>query len=299
MGTSAFAVPALEAMAALPHDLVAVYTQPPRPAGRGQKARQSPVHETAERLGLEVRTPASLKDEASQSAFRALNADIAIVASYGLILRRPILDAPRLGCFNLHASLLPRWRGAAPIQRAIEAGDRETGITIFRMEEGLDTGRMLRRAPLAIGPTETAASLHDRLATLAAEILPATLAAIESGTANEEPQDDSLACYAKKLDKAEARLDFTAPATLLERRIRAFDPWPGTWCLAGQERLNILEARVVPGSGDPGEVVGRPLQIACGEAVLDVTRIKRQGRKAMSAAELQRGFTIPLGMRLD
>jgi len=299
MGTSAFAVPALEAMAALPHDLVAVYTQPPRPAGRGQKARQSPVHETAERLGLEVRTPASLKDEASQSAFRALNADIAIVASYGLILRRPILDAPRLGCFNLHASLLPRWRGAAPIQRAIEAGDRETGITIFRMEEGLDTGRMLRRAPLAIGPTETAASLHDRLATLAAEILPATLAAIESGTANAEPQDDSLACYAKKLDKAEARLDFTAPATLLERRIRAFDPWPGTWCLAGQERLNILEARVVPGSGDPGEVVGRPLQIACGEAVLDVTRIKRQGRKAMSAAELQRGFTIPLGMRLD
>lgn len=299
MGTSAFAVPALEAMAALPHDLVAVYTQPPRPAGRGQKARQSPVHETAERLGLEVRTPASLKDEASQSAFRALNADIAIVASYGLILRRPILDAPRLGCFNLHASLLPRWRGAAPIQRAIEAGDRETGITIFRMEEGLDTGRMLRRAPLAIGPTETAASLHDRLATLAAEILPATLAAIESGTANEEPQDDSLACYAKKLDKAEARLDFRARATLLERRIRAFDPWPGTWCLAGQERLNILEARVVPGSGDPGEVVGRPLQIACGEAVLDVTRIKRQGRKAMSAAELQRGFTIPLGMRLD
>ena len=299
MGTSAFAVPALEAMAALPHHLVAVYTQPPRPAGRGQKARQSPVHETAERLGLEVRTPASLKDEASQAAFHALEADIAIVASYGLILRRPILEAPRLGCFNLHASLLPRWRGAAPIQRAIEAGDRETGITIFRMEEGLDTGRMLRRAPLAIGPTETAASLHDRLATLAAEILPATLAAIESGTSSEEPQDDSLACYAKKLDKAEARLDFKAPASLLERRIRAFDPWPGTWCLAGQERLNILEARVVSGAGEPGEVVGRPLQIACGEAVLDVTRVKRQGRKAMSAAELQRGFTIPLGMRLD
>lgn len=299
MGTSAFAVPALEAMAALPHDLVAVYTQPPRPAGRGQKARQSPVHETAERLGLEVRTPVSLKDEASQSAFRALDADIAIVASYGLILRRPILEAPRLGCFNLHASLLPRWRGAAPIQRAIEAGDRETGITIFRMAEGLDTGPMLRRAPLAIGPTETTASLHDRLAALAADILPDTLAAIEGGTASEEPQDDSLACYAKKLDKAEARLDFTAPASLLERRIRAFDPSPGTWCLAGQERLTILEARVVQGSGEPGEVVGRPLQVACGEAVLDITRVKRQGRKAMSAADLQRGFTIPLGMRLD
>ncbi len=298
MGTSGFAVPALQAMAALPHDLVAVYTQPPRPAGRGQQTRKSAVHEAAERLGLEIRTPASLKDEASQAAFRDLEPDITIVASYGLILRRPILDAPRLGCFNLHASLLPRWRGAAPIQRAIEAGDSETGITIFRMEEGLDTGPMLRRAPLPIGPTETAESLHDRLASLAAGILPKTLAAIASGTATEEPQDDSLACYAKKLDKAEARLDFTAPASLLERRIRAFDPWPGTWCLVGEERLNILEARVVSGAGEPGEVVGRPLQVACGEAVLDVIRVKRPGRKAMTAAELQRGFTIPLGMRL-
>jgi methionyl-tRNA formyltransferase len=299
MGTSAFAVPALEAMAALPHEVVAVLTQPPRPAGRGQRERRSAVHETAERLGLEVRTPASLKDEASQAAFRALDADIAIVASYGLILRRPILDAPRLGCFNLHASLLPRWRGAAPIQRAIEAGDTESGITIFRMEEGLDTGPMLRRAALAIEPQETASSLHDRLANLAAAVLPEVIEAIAGGTAPEEPQDDALACYAKKLDKAEARLDFTAPATLLERRIRAFDPWPGTWCMAGQERLNILAARVVPGNGEPGEVVGLPLQLACGEAVLDVTRVKRQGRKAMSAADLQRGFTIPLGMRLS
>jgi methionyl-tRNA formyltransferase len=299
MGTSPFAVPALEAMAALPHDVVAVYTQPPRPAGRGHRERCSAVHETADLLGLEVRTPASLKDEASQAAFRALDADIAIVASYGLILRRPILDAPRLGCFNLHASLLPRWRGAAPIQRAIEAGDDETGITVFRMEEGLDTGLMLRREPLAIGPRETASSLHDRLASLAAGVLPEVIEAIASGTAHEEPQDEALACYAKKLDKAEARLDFTASATLLERRIRAFDPWPGTWCMVGQERLTILEARVVPGSGEPGEVVGLPLQLACSEAVLDVTRVKRQGRKAMSAADLQRGFTIPLGMRLS
>ena len=298
MGTSAFAVPPLEAVAALPHELVAVYTQPPRPAGRGHQMRKSPVHETAERLGLEVRTPPSLKDEASQAAFRRLDADIAIVASYGLILRKPILDAPRLGCFNLHASLLPRWRGAAPIQRAIEAGDRETGITVFRMEEGLDTGPMLHRAPLPIAADETASRLHDRLARLAAECLPAVVESIADGTAREEPQDDSLACYAKKLDKAEARLDFTAPASLLERRIRAFDPWPGTWCTVGEERLNILEARVVRGAGEPGEVVGLPLQIACGEAVLDVIRVKRQGRKAMSAADLQRGFTIPLGMRL-
>ncbi len=299
MGTSAFAVPALEAMVVLPHDVVAVYTQPPRPAGRGHRDRRSAVHETADRLGLPVRTPASLKDEASQAAFRALDADIAIVASYGLILRRPILDAPRLGCFNLHASLLPRWRGAAPIQRAIEAGDDESGITIFRMEEGLDTGPMLRREPLAITPGETASSLHDRLASLAAAVLPEVIEAIANGTASEEPQDEALACYAKKLDKAEARLDFTASATLLERRIRAFDPWPGTWCMAGQERLNILDARVVAGSGEPGEVVGLPLQLACGEAVLDVTRVKRQGRKAMSAADLQRGYTIPLGMRLS
>jgi len=299
MGTSAFAVPALEAMAALPHEVVAVYTQPPRPAGRGQQVRKSPVHETADRLGLEVRIPASLKDEASQAAFRELEADITIVASYGLILRKPVLDAPRLGCFNLHASLLPRWRGAAPIQRAIEAGDSETGITVFRMEEGLDTGPMLHRAPLAIEPDETAGRLHDRLAGLAAECLPEVIESIADGTAREEPQDDSLACYAKKLDKDEARLDFTAPASLLERRIRAFDPWPGTWCLVGEERLNILDARVVSGvGGEPGEVVGLPLQIACGEGVLDVTRVKREGRKAMSAADLQRGFTIPLGMRL-
>lgn len=302
LGTSAFAVPALQAMAALPHEVVAVYTQPPRPAGRGHRERRSPVHETAERLGLEVRTPASLKDEASRQAFRALDADIAIVASYGLILRRPILDAPWHGCFNLHASALPRWRGAAPIQRAIEAGDDETGVTIFRMAEGLDTGPMLRREPLAIRPDETASSLHDRLAELAAGIVPEVIEAIASGTAEEEPQDEALACYAKKLDKAEARLDFTAAASLLERRIRAFDPWPGTWCTAGQERLNILEARVVASvgePGEPGEVVGLPLQIACGEGVLDITRVTRQGRKAMSAADLQRGFTIPLGMRLS
>jgi methionyl-tRNA formyltransferase len=298
LGTSAFAVPALEAMAALPHELFAVYTQPPRPAGRGHQLRKSAVHEAADRLGLEVRTPASLKDEANQAAFREFRTDIAIVASYGLILRKPILEAPRLGCFNLHASLLPRWRGAAPIQRAIEAGDSETGITIFRMEAGLDTGPMLRRAALPIATHETADHLHDRLAALAAEILPETLDAIAEGTASEEPQDDGLACYAKKLDKTEAKLDFTEPADLLERRIRAFDPWPGTWCLVGEERLNILDARVVSGSGEPGEVVGRPLQIACGEDVLDVTRVKRQGRKAMSAADLQRGFTIPLGMRL-
>jgi methionyl-tRNA formyltransferase len=299
MGTSAFAVPALDALAALPHDLVAVYTQPPRPAGRGQCLQRSAVHEAAERLGLEVRTPATLKDEAAQAAFADLDADIAIVASYGLLLRKAILDAPRLGCFNVHASILPRWRGAAPIQRAIEAGDTTTGITIFRMEEGLDTGPMLLRRTIPIRQGETAGGLHDRLADLARLLLPGFVDGLVAGSLVETPQDDSEATYARKLDKAEARLDFAAQAALLERRVRAFDPWPGTWCMAGDERLAVLEARAVAGRGNPGEVVGLPLAIACGEGVLDVVRVRRQGRKAMTAAELQRGFALPVGTRLD
>ncbi len=300
MGTSAFAVPALEALVATGHPVVAVYTQPPRPAGRGQKVQPSAVHEVALRLGLEVRTPASLRDEAAQAAFRALVPDLAIVASYGLLLRRPILAAPRLGCFNLHASILPRWRGAAPIQRAIEAGDAESGITIFRMEEGLDTGPMLVRQAVPIGARETAGALHDRLAALAAALLPDFLTALAAGRLVETPQDERRACYARKLDKAEARLDFTRPAAELERRIRAFDPWPGTWCTVGDERLAILAARVAEGEGRgaPGEVVRAPLVVACGAGALEVLRVRRQGRNAMSAAELQRGFAIPPGSRL-
>jgi methionyl-tRNA formyltransferase len=303
MGTSAFAVPALETLAAMAHDLVAVYTQPPRPAGRGQRERRSAVHEAADRLGLAVRTPPSLKDEAAQAAFQELAPDLAIVASYGLLLRRPILAAPRLGCFNVHASILPRWRGAAPIQRAIEAGDTTTGITIFRMEEGLDTGPMLVRRAIAIRKDDTAGTLHDRLADLGGKIVPGFVDDLVAGTLAEIPQNDAEACYARKLDKAEGRLDFTAPAAVLERRVRAFDPFPGTWCMAGDERLAVLEARigeelVGEGQGTPGEVVGLPLRIACGEGVLDVVRVKRQGRTAMSAAELQRGFAIALGTRL-
>jgi methionyl-tRNA formyltransferase len=298
MGTSAFAVPALDALAALPHRIVAVYTQPPRRAGRGQKAQKSAVHLTAERLGIEVRTPSTLKDEAAQADFCGLRPDLVIVASYGLLLRRPILETPGLGCFNIHASLLPRWRGAAPIQRAIEAGDTSTGLTIFRMEEGLDTGRMLVRAPLPIEPAETAGALHDRLALLGAELMPAFVAGVADGRLEEVIQNEAEACYARKLDKTEAHLDFAAPAELLARRIRAFDPWPGTWCMVGDERLALLEAEPVAGSGDPGEVVGLPLDIACGTGVLRASRVKRQGRTAMTAAELQRGFAIPLGTRL-
>lgn len=298
MGTSAFAVPALERLAGLPHGIVAVYTQPPRPAGRGQHERKSAVHEAADRLGLPARTPATLKDADAQAAFRALAADLVIVASYGLLLRRPILESPRLGCFNIHASLLPRWRGAAPIQRAIEAGDRTTGITLFRMEEGLDTGPVLLREAVEIGANETAGGLHDRLALLGASMLPRFIDGLVAGTLAEEAQDEALACYARKLDKAEARLDFQQPAETLARRIRAFDPWPGTWCMAGDERLAILAAEAIEGKGEPGTVVGPPLKIACGEGLLDVAQVRRQGRKAMTTAELQRGFPLPPGTRL-
>lgn len=298
MGTSDFAVPALEALAALPHELVAVYTQPPRPAGRGHRPRPTAVHEAAEALGLAVRTPATLKDEETRAELLALRPDLVLVASYGLLLRRPVLEAPGLGCFNIHASLLPRWRGAAPIQRAIEAGDAVTGITLFRMEEGLDTGPMLAREALSIGARETAAELHDRLARLGAAMLPGFIADLVAGRLVEERQDESLACYARKLDKAEARLDFTQPAKVLDRRIRAFDPWPGTWCQAGGERLAILAANVVEGRGEPGTIIGQPLTVACGEGALALLRVRREGRKPMTAAELQRGFPLPPGSRL-
>ncbi len=298
MGTSAFAVPALRSLAALGHELVAVYTQPPRPAGRGHQPRLTPVHEAAIALGLDVRTPASLKGDEAQAAFLALRPDLVIVASYGLLLRRPVLEAPGLGCFNIHASLLPRWRGAAPIQRAIEAGDAVSGITLFRMEEGLDTGPMLVRRELEIGAGETAGELHDRLAALAADMLPGFVADLAAGRLAEEPQDDSLACYARKLDKAEARLDFTQPAPVLERRIRAFDPWPGSWCLAGKERLAILEARPAEGEGEPGTIIELPLTVACGEGALELVRVRREGRKPVTTPELQRGFPLPVGTRL-
>jgi methionyl-tRNA formyltransferase len=228
MGTSAFAVPALEALAALSHPIVAVYTQPPRPAGRGQHERRSAVHEAAAGLGLKVRTPSTLKDDAAQAAFRALRHDLVVVASYGLLLRRPILEAPRLGCFNIHASLLPRWRGAAPIQRAIEAGDPETGITLFRMEEGLDTGPMLLREALTIGRTRRLHSLHDRLAWLGGRMLPGFVDGLTAGTLAEEPQDEALAVYARKLDKAEARLDFNGIGPDPGPARARLDPWPGT-----------------------------------------------------------------------
>jgi methionyl-tRNA formyltransferase len=299
MGTTGFVVPSLERLLALGHEVAAVYTQPPRPAGRGHRPRRAPAHEAAERLGLEVRTPRTLKDPEVQAGFAALRADLAVVGAYGLLLPRPVLEAPRLGCVNLHASLLPRWRGAAPIERAILAGDAETGITIFRMEEGLDTGPVLTRRATAIGPATTAAELHERLARLAAELLPEVVDGLAAGTLRAVPQPQEGVTHARKLERAEGRLDFAEPAALIERRLRALNPAPGCWCEARGERLTLLAGEVVSGhGGEPGTVIGPPLVVACGEDALRVTRAQRAGRKPMSAEELQRGFPLPPGTRL-
>lgn len=299
MGTSPFAVPSLERLAALGYPVLAAYTQPPRPAGRGHKVQKSALHEAAERLGIEVRTPRTLRDPEVQAEFAAWGADLAVVGAYGLLLPKAILDAPRLGCVNLHGSLLPRWRGAAPIQRAILAGDAESGISIFQMEEGLDTGPVYAMRPVPIGPRTTAPELHDRLAALAAEMIPGIVNGLAAGTLHAEPQPAEGATYAHKLRREEGRIDFAEPAALVERRLRALNPWTGCYTEVAGERLGLLEGEVADGpAGEPGTVVGLPLTVACGEGAVRVTRVQRAGRKAMGAEEMQRGFAVPAGTRL-
>ena len=295
MGTTGFVLPSLGALLAAGHDIAAVYTQPPRPAGRGHELRRTPVHEAAERLGLEVRTPRTLKDAEAQAEFVAIGADLAVVGAYGLLLLRPILDAPRLGCINLHASLLPRWRGAAPIERAILAGDTVTGISVFRMEEGLDTGPIYAVRPLPIGPTMTAPELHERLATLAAEMITSVITRIAAGTLPATPQPERGVTYARKLAHEEGRLDFAEPAEMVERKLRALSPAPGCWCEARGERLSLHSGRVVAGSAAPGMIIALPLTIACGTDALQVTQVQRAGKRQMTPDELQRGFALPLG----
>lgn len=298
MGTSAFATGPLEAAARSRHELIAVYTQPPRPAGRGHKERRTEVHEAALALGLDVRTPERLRAEQVQD-LRALAPDLVLVASYGLLLPRSVLDVPPLGSWNLHASILPRWRGAAPIQRAILAGDGETGISIFLMEEGLDTGPIAEVRAIAIEPAESARSLHARLSRLAAEMVPGFLDRASTGSLRLEPQPNTGVSYAHKLTKSEATIDWRHDALAIERQVRAFDPWPGAWCSVGGERLRILRGRTVEGAGEPGEIIGAPLTIACGRGALAVERLQRQGRAALEAADFLRGFDLPLGTRLD
>ncbi|BBE35107.1 methionyl-tRNA formyltransferase [Sphingosinicella microcystinivorans] len=294
MGTPAFAVPALEALVAAGHDVAAVYTQPPRPAQRGKQPQASAVQQAAERLGLPVRFPVNFKDEADREAFAALGADVAVVAAYGLILPQAILDAPRRGCLNIHASLLPRWRGAAPIQRAILAGDTSTGVTIMQMERGLDTGPMLLTAETPVD-AKTAGALTDELAAMGAKLI---VEALARDTLSAEPQPAEGVTYAHKIDKAEAALDFSRSAPEVERAVRAFNPAPGAFTLLGQERLRILACDVVDASGGPSVTLDDQLTIGCGTGAIRPTLVQRPGKRAMDVAEVLRGFPVPAGTRL-
>jgi len=292
MGTPDFAVPTLDALIAAGHEIVAVYAQPPRPAGRGRGLAPSPVQRRAEEAGIEVRTPVSLKSGEEQAAFAALGLDVAVVAAYGLILPEPILEAPRHGCLNVHASLLPRWRGAAPIQRAILAGDALTGITIMEMERGLDTGPMLALRPAEVG-RKTAGALSAELAVLGAEMMIEVLARLPN--VGRMPQPALSATYAPKIEKHEAKLDFAQPAEAVERQIRAFNPAPGAFFEYESERIKVLVAEVSDLSGAPGTVLDHGLAIACAQGSIVPSLVQRAGRGPMATAELLRGFVIPVG----
>jgi methionyl-tRNA formyltransferase len=295
MGTPDFAAVALRALVAAGHEVVAVYSQPPRPSGRGQSVRLQPVHEAAQHLSLPVHTPPRLRKITSEwDAFRALDLDAAVVAAYGLILPAAMLEAPRFGCLNIHASLLPRWRGAAPIQASILAGDAESGVTIMQMDEGLDTGAMLLREAVPITPTTTGGTLHDQLAELGGRLIVRALA--ERPTAIPQPPEGAI--YAPKLAREDGRLDWTDSAANLDRRIRAFDPWPGTHTTLGAETLKILAATQAEGAGPPGTVLDDQLTIATGEAALRITRLQAPGRAAMTAQAFLNGRKIAPGTRL-
>ena len=290
MGTPEFSVPVLDALVAAGHEIAAVYCQPPRPAGRGKKERPSPVQARAETLGLTVRYPTTLRDAAAQADFAALDADAAVVVAYGLILPQAVLDAPKLGCLNIHASLLPRWRGAAPIHRAIMAGDKETGVCIMRMEAGLDTGPVLLCRKTPIGAEETTGELHDRLSALGAKAIVEALARLDRLTP--APQPDEGVTYAAKIDKTEAAIDWTRPAAEVSRLIRGLAPFPGAWTMVDGERVKFHGARVVPGKGAPGEVLGG-FRIACGDGAVEITKVQREGKKVLVAQEVLRGMTLP------
>jgi methionyl-tRNA formyltransferase len=295
MGTPEFAVPTLDLLIGAGHDIAAVYTQPPRPAGRGKALAPSPVQRRAEEAGIEVRTPVSLKGAEEQEAFIALGLDAAVVAAYGLILPEPILAAPLYGCLNVHASILPRWRGAAPIQRAILAGDALTGVTIMQMEKGLDIGPMMGVLPAAVAG-KTAGELTAELAQTGATLMRRVLQLLPE--VGRVPQDDSKATYAPKIGKEEARLDFSRTASEVERQVRAFNPAPGAFFEYEGERIKVLAAAISELEGTPGEVLGPDLAIACGAGSVVPTLVQRAGRAAMSPAELLRGFPIPPGARL-
>jgi len=299
MGTPDFSVSILAGLIDAGHDVVCVYSQPPRKSGRGQKVNLTPVHAYAQSHGIEVRTPLSLKSADEQQAFADLKADCAIVAAYGLILPKAILDAPKYGCLNAHASILPRWRGAAPIQRAIEAGDDVSGVTIMQMDEGLDTGDMLLVQPVAITPSTTGESLHDSLSVESAQLVLEALRAIQGGFAKPQPQPQDGVTYAKKLEKDESRIDWQQPAQVIERKIRAFTPWPGTWFGVGKDRIKVIEAELCDGQGDAGtRLEGDGLVIACADGALRLKKVQRSGKGVTDADSFLRGFDIAVGKKL-
>jgi methionyl-tRNA formyltransferase len=298
MGSAAFGLPALKALLAAGHRIKAVYAQPPKPAGRGHKEQPCPVHAAARDFGLPVKTPKSLRDPSEHDQFKRLGADAAVVAAYGLILPAPILAAPRLGCLNIHASLLPRWRGAAPIQRAILAGDTETGVTVMHMDEGLDTGAILLAEKIPIGAQATAGEVHDALAALGAKLIVRALEGVAAGTLVATPQPAEGVTYAAKLARDEGRLDWRKPAAELARAVRALNPWPGTWFEHQGERIKVLAAKDVAGNGPPGAVLDDSPAVACGAGALKFLTLQRAGRAAMAAAEFLRGYALSVGTRL-
>ncbi len=303
MGTPDFAVPILNALIGQGHEIVAVYSQPPRPAGRrGLELTPSPVQRNAEQFGIDVRTPTSLRGADEQQAFRDLNADVAVVVAYGLILPREILEGTRLGCYNGHASLLPRWRGAAPIQRAIMAGDLESGIMIMKMDVGLDTGPVAMVEKVKITADMTAGELHDQLSTAGADLMVRAMAALERDSLTLTPQSEDGVTYASKITKAETRIDWSDPAIEIHNRIRGLAPFPGTWCemeIGGElERIKLLRSVLATGVGDPGTVLDDSLRIACGEGAVRLRSLQRAGGKVMDSLEFQRGAKIAQGTRL-
>ena len=297
MGTPEFAVPTLTEIVSAGHEVVAVYTRAPKPAGRGQAERKSPVHEAAEGFGIPVMTPKSLRNEAEQIAFAAFNADVAVVVAYGLILPGPILDAPKLGCLNLHGSLLPRWRGAAPIQRAVLAGDARTGVMVMQMDEGLDTGPVALVDEMPIGPDMTTGEVHDAMMRVGADLMGRALAALERGSLTFTPQSEDGVTYASKIEKAESRIDWSKPAQEVHNLIRGMSPFPGAWFeldLGGQAtRVKVIRSTIGSGSGAPGTILP-DLTIACGEGAVRLVTVQREGKAAMDAATFLRGAgTLP------
>src|SRR3954468_23280514 len=298
MGKPDFAVPPFPELIAQGHEIPAVYSQPPRPKGRGMALEPSPVHQFAQKAGLPVRHPVSLKGEADQAEFAALDLDAAIVVAYGLLLPKPILEAPRLGCFNLHASLLPRWRGAAPIQRAVMAGDEETGVMVMQMEDGLDTGPVLMAERVRIG-RKTSGELTADLSRLGADLMVRALGALERGAITPQPQAEAGVTYARKITKDEARIDWSKSAAEIEAMIRGLAPSPGAFTEARGERLKILSAAPVKDRGVPGEIVTEDLTVACGEGALKLLKVQRAGKGVMEARELLKGFPLPPGTRFS